>query len=127
MSKPPATRIQLRWELNNGNYGYSPSEYKWICHYELVIPLGEFDIRREFYGPRGGIKKRKVLVIPMKEPSARSSSSAYPPCTTGDGKTRFCDTPYRDGAHAMWDAKHLGNPPIYVIAPDGMTFKWKGE
>jgi len=125
MSRLPAPRIQLRWAENDGKHGYSVSEYKWLCHYELVIPLDEFDIRREVHGPRGGIKKRTELVMAVKEPSARSSSSGYPPCTGGDGKIRYYDAPFRDGPHALWDAKHLGNPPIYVIAPDGMAFERK--
>jgi hypothetical protein len=69
--------------------------------------------------------KRKLpreLVIPMKTPSFRNSSSHYPPCTSGDGGQRYADTPFRDGAHAKWDAIQLGDPPIFVIAPDGMAF-----
>jgi hypothetical protein len=34
-------------------------------------------------------------------------------------------TPFRDGAHAHWDAKQFGNLPIYVVAPDGRFVKAK--
>lgn len=118
--KLPAPRLQLRWEKNDGTHGHDG--YPWVCHYELVLPLGKHDIRREVHGPRGGIKRIRELVVPIKSPSARSGSGCAP-CTTVDGKTRFCDPPYRDGAHALWDSEVLGNPPIYVIAPDGMTFE----
>lgn len=113
-NKLPAPRIQLRWQpsIDTG--------YQWECHYELVIALRKHDIRAEQEGPRGGRRPNlKELAIPIKQPSLRGSSQT--PCTFLDG-TRSYDPPYRDGAHAMWDAEHLGNLPIYVIAPDGMAF-----
>lgn len=112
--KLPAPRIQLRWQPSTG------TGYQWECHYELVIALRKTDVRAEQYGPRGGrLPNLKELVVPIKPPSLRGSSQT--PCTWSDG-TRSYDAPYRDGAHAMWDAEQLGNPPIYVIAPDGMVF-----
>lgn len=123
-TKLPAPRLQLRWEENDGTHGYSKREYKWLCHYELVLPLGEYDIRREVHDEDGNVVgKRNELVAPIKGPSARGSSSQFPPCTSGDGKRRYCDTPFRDGAHALWDAKLLGGLPIFVIAPDGASFQ----
>jgi hypothetical protein len=120
-AKLPAPRLQLRWEKNDGLHGYAIHKYGWLCHYELVLPLDKFDIRREVRGPRGGIKKIRELVAPLKGPSARGSSST--PCTCPFKGTRYYDDPFRDGAHAQWDAKLLGNLPIYVIAPDGVAFK----
>lgn len=117
-SKLPTPRMQLRWEAS------TEPGHQWQCHYELVILLDKWDVRREVY-KRGRELKRKLpreLVIPMKTPSFRNSSSRYPPCTSGDGKQRYADTPFRDGAHAKWDAIQLGDPPIFVIAPDGMAF-----
>ena len=116
--KLPAPRLQLRWAPSN-----LTREYQWECHYELVLPLNAGDIRGEQEGPRGGRRPNlKELVVPMKPPSLRGSSNTNPPCTAQDG-TRFYDSPYRDGAHAYWDAKQLGNPPIFVIAPDGEAFE----
>ncbi|HEP6276813.1 TPA: hypothetical protein VDA67_006462, partial [Burkholderia vietnamiensis] len=110
----PAPRLQLRW-ITSDEPGYG-----WECHYELVLPLGEFDIRAEQEGPDGErLPNLKELVVPMKKPTLRSSSGI--PCTAQDG-SRYYDDPYRDGAHAWWDSKVLGNPPIFVIAPDGMAF-----
>lgn len=117
-SKLPTPRMQLRWEVS------TEPGHQWQCNYELVILLDKWDVRREVY-KRGRELKRKLpreLVIPMKTPSFRNSSSHYPPCTSGDGKQRYADTPFRDGVHAKWDAIQLGDPPIFVIAPDGMAF-----
>ncbi len=113
----PTPRLQLRWMPSTLMAGY-----QWECHYELVILLDEDDIRREVYDDDGNMKKKlpRELAIPMKDPSLRGSSQT--PCTSIDG-TRYADTPFSDGAHANWDSKQLGNPPIYVIAPDGMAFK----
>jgi hypothetical protein len=110
-------RIQLRWMPSTLR-----REYKWECHYEIVILLGEFDIRREVYDEDGEMKKKKLpreLVIQIKGPSLRGGQTT--PCGEVGGE-RYADTPFRDGAHAMWDALQLGEPPIFVIAPDGMAF-----
>lgn len=119
MKKLPVPRMQLRWEASED------PRYKWQCHYELVILLAKHDVRREVYKNGREMKKKlpRELAIPMKSPSVRNSSSSYPPCTSGDGKLRYADTPFRDGAHAQWDAIQLGDLPIFVIAPDGMAFE----
>lgn len=110
----PLPRLQLRWLPST-----IKQNYQWECHYELVIPLHQYDIRREIYGKRGGMKKGpKECVIPMKPPSLRDGGE---PCKNHDG-SRYCDTPYRDGAHAKWDSAVLGGIPVCCIAPDGMTF-----
>lgn len=120
--KLPLPRLQLRWEENpDHRTGRPGSDYRWLCHYELILPLDKYDVRREVY-KNGRELKRKLphLTVPIKQPSLRGSS--LEPCRAQDG-TRYCDAPFRDGAHALWDAKVLGNPPIYVIAPDGMAFR----
>jgi hypothetical protein len=90
-----------------------------------VLPLDKYDIRGKRQGPRGGrLPNLKELVIRIKPPTVRASTST--PCTAQDG-SRYCDTPFRDRAHAIWDAKVLGNPPIYVIAPDGTPFLYEPE
>ncbi len=115
--KLPTPRLQLRWTPST-----LKRDYRWECHYELVILLGEFDVRREAYRDGRQLKKKlpRELAIAMKGPSLRESSET--PCTAMDG-TRYADTPFRDGAHATWDAVQLGCPPIFVIAPDGKAFR----
>ncbi|WP_176331569.1 hypothetical protein [Burkholderia vietnamiensis] len=111
----PAPRLQLRWASSTIR-----PEYNWECHYELVLPLGEWDVRAERYGDDGEpLPKLKELIVPMKSPSLRESTNM--PCGDPSGQ-RYYDSPFRDGAHAWWDSKLLGNPPIFVIAPDGMAF-----
>lgn len=102
--------LRLRWEKAN------LTDCDWLCHYELVIPLKEHDIRREVYDKKGElIAERFCNVIAMGSPTKRTSNKA--PCCDEDW-----DAPFRDGAHAAWDAKHLGGLPVYVIATDGRAF-----
>lgn len=112
----PAPRLQLRWVANGDDRAWP-----WHCHYELVLPLNDGDIRREQYDEDGEELPERLteLVVPLKGATRRGGSGT--PCTAQDG-TRYCDAPYRDGSHAYWDAKVLGNPPRYVIAPDGAPF-----
>lgn len=117
IEKLPAPRLQLRWVESTQD-----SRYEWECHYELVLPLGEHDIRREVYDDDGEeVGKVDELVVAMKPPTIRGSTAI--PCTDQFTGERYADAPFRDGAHASWDAKLLGNLPAYVIAPDGMAFK----
>ncbi len=113
--KLPAPRLQLRWAQHTGQH-----RYEWECHYELVLPLRGTDIRRDVWKDGEEVGEVEELAVPIKEPTLRGSNGT--PCTAQDG-TRYCDTPYRDGAHARWDAEVLGNPPIFCIAPDGAAFK----
>lgn len=98
----PAPRLQLRWEACTDRPGY-----EWICHYELVFPLREHDIRND---PKTGYCVAELSLT-------RTGG--------GEGLVRFADdrlgeaTPFRDGAHAAWDSEVLRGLPIYVIAPDG--------
>ncbi|OUM00529.1 hypothetical protein [Variovorax sp. JS1663] len=111
----PAPRLQLRWEANPDQGIYS-----WLCHYELVLPLDEHDIRREVYDDEGEMTgKVDEMVIAIKPPTKRGGGGV--PCASMEGE-RYFDPPFRDGVHANWDAKHLGNPPIFAIAPDGTAF-----
>jgi hypothetical protein len=92
----PAPRLQFRWIETADGY---------VCHYEFVFPLGERDIRcTDFNGSR-------FAVIELGR-------------TTTSGMRNFKDglrfeTPYRDGAHATWDGPNFGNPPTFIVAPDG--------
>ena len=110
-------RLQLRWAPAAAN----TLGYPWECHYELVLPLGEHDIRREIYDDEGELTGKVCeLSVALKPPTRRGGGGT--PCSAQNG-SRHYDEPYRDGAHALWDAKALGGLPIYVIASDGMAFK----
>lgn len=108
-------RLQLRWERapdDAGHFG-GPS---WYCHYELVLPLQEHDIRRE---GEDGADVRSEIVVPIKGPTLRGSTKK--PCWSDEDNIYVFDAPYRDGAHANWDADLLGGLPIVCVAPDGTT------
>jgi hypothetical protein len=96
-SELPSPRLEFRWSKDGDTWN------KRICTYALVLPLGEYDIRRE--QEDGKVNDFSVVLsttcvsggkgIPMSEEEI--------------------DTPYRDGAHAKWDCIHIGNPPIYAV------------
>lgn len=106
--------LQLRWAPDDESSG-------WLCHYELVLPLKKWDIRREIWKDGEDTGKRvKELVIPLKGPTRRQGGGI--PCERRDGSLYY-DEPYRDGAHAKWDARRLGIKRIVVIALDGTVIE----
>lgn len=115
--------LQLRWEKNDGKHGWDHCN-GWLCHYELVLPLREHDIRRE---DENLCQVRDKVTVALKGPSLRYGDSV--PCTDRNSDAPEFDTPYRDGVHATWDGEALGGLPIYVIAPDGTKIpepdEWK--
>lgn len=46
--KLPAPRLQMRWASAKKQTGFDD---EWLCHYELVLPLEEQDIRAWQKGP----------------------------------------------------------------------------
>lgn len=115
----PSPRLQLRWDFAPKDLAKERS-CKYQCHYELVLPLQEHDIRAEIYKGERVVGKRTELVVPIKQGQLRDC--AMEPCVWKD-EFYYFDPPFRDGAHAMWDAKLLGNPPIIVIALDGTALR----
>lgn len=96
----PTPRLQLRWE------GVAGGMYQRVCHYEMVFALNEHDCRND---PKTGF-----AVVQL---GRTLQGGSEPDWSTDLGRR----TPYRDGAHAKWDAKQFGDWPIYVIAPDGRS------
>lgn len=102
--------LRLRWVRD------LMEENAFTCHYELVMPLGESDIRREVWSNGECISKRDKLIIPMSSNSTRRTGSV--PCIN-EGGGYYYDAPFRDGAHAKWDSEKLGGIPVRVMALDG--------
>lgn len=102
--------LQLRWTVNDGSTGWRSDG--WLCHYELVIPLDENDIRRE---DEDGNDVQPEIIVALKPPTWRGGS--IEPCSNDE-----YDAPFRDGAHALWDSAKLGDIPIIVIGLDGKRF-----
>ena len=103
-----APRLELRWEdkpdLRDG--------YTVECTYSLVIKLDEYDIRRERCDGDGND------LPDVSEASFKMGGTLSTGCSAKryDPKADMVDPPFRDGAHAGWDTKQLGNLPIYAVA-----------
>lgn len=75
--------LELRWTQTGG------SEWSWYCSYDLVVPVIEGGlIRAQLGGTRVGGERS--------------------PIRTDEAGMISVDTPFRDGAHALWDAEALG-------------------
>lgn len=102
----PVPRLQFRWE-EDGEY----------CHYELVLRLSEWDIRREKGGEETEKRSRNMAVpLGLTRVGGGRPERGY---LRDDGSFEV-DTPYRDGNHARWDGEQLGLP-IYAIFGDRIS------
>lgn len=100
----PTPRLQFRWEpIDPPRDGYN-----WRCHYELVLKLDKYDIRNP-----SEYKKDSEMMVALG--GCMRGSERGP---VMEGKA---DYPFRDGAHAYWDGKALGCPPVYSICGDTVT------
>lgn len=104
----PVPRLELRWEDKTGlRDGYTA-----VCTYSLVMKLREHDIRRERVDDEGN---------DLPDVETRSIEMGQT-LSTGFAAKRYhvkedrVDEPFRDGAHAQWDAEQLGNLPVYAVA-----------
>lgn len=98
----PAPRLQMRWECGD-NF-----DCNWVCHYEMVFPLRELDIRNTDNGSPG------FAVVTLGR-TRQNGGSDTPPWHYNPVRNR---RPYRDGAHAEWDAAMFGGWPVYVFGDD---------
>lgn len=118
----PGAYLRLRWESIPDDHPrafptYSTEDRSWLCHYELVLPLREYDIRREVYEDGEQVGEVTHAVIPMKSPTARGGRGV--PCVLSQTGEVYADTPYRDGVHADYDATLLGGLPVFVMTING--------
>lgn len=100
----PAPRLQIMWIACDSDWARKE------CLYTLVLPLRQFDIRRE--GPDGNNIRTEWHV---ELGFTVSSGGGYPVVNS------VVDSPFRDGAHAHWDSIVLGNLPIYAVCDDYAT------
>jgi hypothetical protein len=105
-SELPVPRLQIEWEAG-------ASDREWIVWYELIMPLRSHDGR--------------------KCSSRRANNKGFGWCDGTNmhyhmGRTNIqgglgpvhlgvIDTPFRDGAHARWDAAVL-KLPVYAVYGD---------
>lgn len=97
----PAPRLELRYRHATPEDGFDG--YPTVCEYNFVFPLGKYDIRAEYND------KTQTVRINLSA-TTRALEKCY------SAEYDIVDTPYRDGAHAMWDAWYFGKPPIYAVA-----------
>lgn len=107
----PYPRLELRWrkptidEIHNPDIG----RVDWMCDYLLVLhEANKGDIRCN--GPRGGVGKVDVEVL-----MGSSAMSGPGPFNEATGEV---DVPYRNGAHAQWDADALDIPAFATFGPN---------
>ena len=98
--KLPAPRLELRWAPGTEGWGSC------TCFYNLVLPLDKYDVRRE----RTRKKGERIAELTMEIGATQRMGGGGSPLQEWG-----IATPYRDGAHALWDAKLLGNLPIYAV------------
>lgn len=126
-SAPESPRLQLRWEKGvAGPNSFMAGQSAWFCHYELVLPLAEHDIRREIWKDGEIVGQQEELVIPIKGHTTRGDNGNVP-CVDRINGDLYFDAPFRDGVHSKWDAAILGGLPIYCVAPDGRFVKKPDE
>lgn len=110
--KRKEAHLQFRWEPVGEIKDWGMNT--WCCHYELSLPLWKYDVRRENDSGKR-VRSRHVVEIGN---TTRTSNWNSVPCLERDGSYYF-DAPFRDRAHARWDAEVIGNLPIVCIAVDG--------
>jgi hypothetical protein len=89
----PCPRLQFTWVLQ----GEQEDMYNTVCLYTLVLPLRDSDIRCE--GEEGAKVRREWHAL-----IGATRIGGNTPLIHGNR----VDTPFRDGAHANWDAEKLG-------------------
>ena len=104
----PVPRLQLRWATDDG-------DNQRICHYELILPLSEYDIRRE--RARDGDKASRYLAVPLGCTRVSGGSGRDPVSIDNTTGNIQVDRPYRDGSHASWDAYAL-RVPLFAVWND---------
>lgn len=116
-SNLPKPRIQFVWTVDRDFPSPQPwpSRGNWICLYQIVLELSEFDIRLEPWN------KNRELVLDMGLATMRESNQT--PCLLLD--KYYPDLPWRDGTHAHFDNYQLGGLPIFVRAPDGTWLQYR--
>lgn len=98
-SEMPAPRFELRWHKTGDTWE------KRECHYNIVLPLQEYDLRRE---NRDGDQVRDVMTIRFSTTKVNGDPFPFDP------NGCHIEKPYRDYAHAKWDSESL-KVPVYAV------------
>jgi hypothetical protein len=105
-AKMPCPRFEFRWKQTGADWTNR------VCEYSLVLPLREFDCRRE-REDKPDVDELYLLIGTTN----CSGGKGTPPITNGE-----VDTPFRDHAHAYWDREALGEYiPIISVCGDAWS------
>lgn len=108
LGRLPLPRLQLTWEKID--------DHDWLVRYELIMPVDRYDIRD---GEDAGADGRKGYIAAKMSGGTKVGRGSRSPIER-DG---VLDAPFRDGAHAQWDAITLGIPAFVVY---GDTYRRLG-
>ena len=115
----PAPRLELRWrystEEEQKRSGIGRAEY--ACDYGIVIPVPPNDIRSNHCD-----EESEQEIIGAKSEVFYKFSTTMQSSSKTPGEM---DTPYRDGVHAMEDAKKLGGLEIWIESIFGSQNRWR--
>lgn len=117
----PSPRLELRWRYSTEEEQVQAAigEAAYACDYGIVIPVPRNDIRsnvydkesdREIYGARSEVFYKFSTTL---------RGGGKPPSST--------ETPFRDGVHAMEDAKKLGGLEVWIESLFGDQSRWPCE
>lgn len=112
-------RLQLRWEDAPPYVKKKYGDGSWLCNYELVIPLEEFDPRA--YDDNGA-RVRDEHAIEMTLPQLRMGNTERPPCRSSVSGDYVFEPPFRLLYQVENDSRLLGLP-LVVIAVDGTVIE----
>lgn len=112
-SELPMPRLELRWDADDAPPpdGYPVGTR--ACRYLLVMPLDQWDIRRE---DENGEQVRDAF-----ETELRCTVRSFGNPQLVWLESNSVDTPYRDGAHARWDS-HVLKIPAFATAGEHAMF-----
>lgn len=107
----PAPRLEFRWRKNPEDQDEKDRLSDWgddthFCDYGLIMPLKHEDMRAEGEDGTLGVNREKFYKF--------GTTAVGGSRTPSDGQV-----PFRDGAHASWDAEALGGLPVWVLSISG--------
>lgn len=106
----PCPRLEFEWVKTGETW------HKRDCIYSLVLPLGEYDIRRE---NGDGEKVRNEIKAELGRTSVTGGKDGPPIWKDGT-----VESPFRDGAHAKFDNEALGGHlPIVSVCGDVFSIR----
>lgn len=108
----PATRLEMRWRPITEAERRDGDDYPYtvVCDYDLVLELDELDIRGEVYADDELVERKRETRVSLG--GTRSTGTVETRLNLQRGEIQ---TPFRDGAHILWDQMKLRLPAYVVV------------